>query len=107
VIEAARLGGLDLSCGDSFSYRARNPMPRFFLHVLNDTSFTLDEEGSELADVAAARAKQAIAEIIGDELKDGRDTVHLSIMIDDSDGVRVAHLKARTHFVWSESPFAD
>jgi len=32
-------------------------MPRFYFHVCNGNGFTEDEEGQELADVEAARAR--------------------------------------------------
>lgn len=48
-------------------------MPRFFLHVFNDTS-ALDTEGSELPDLEAARrdAVQGIRELIAEEIVAGR-----------------------------------
>ena len=84
-------------------------MPRFFLHILNDVAFTHDDEGQEFATLAAAcgEARRTIGEIIAQDLTGDVNVVHLSIMIDDEAGARVANIKAVTHIVSSLSPFSD
>ena len=84
-------------------------MPRFFFHVLNDASFMKDEEGQELQNLEAAckEARRAIGEIIAQEVAADLNTVHLSVMVDDEAGARVANIKAVTHIVFSVSPFSN
>ncbi|MEO6214424.1 MAG: hypothetical protein ABIO86_00215 [Sphingomonas sp.] len=84
-------------------------MPRFFFHVLNDASFLKDEEGQELQNLEAAckEARRAIGEIIAQEVMAELNSVHLSVMIDDETGTRVANIKAVTHIVFSVSPFSE
>ena len=84
-------------------------MPRFYTHILNDTTFTADEEGREYPDLAAASlvARRSLAEIIAEELVEGKDEVNLTAMIDDADRVRVGNLRAATRLVTSVSPFAE
>lgn len=84
-------------------------MPRFFFHVLNDASFLKDEEGQELQNLEAAckEARRAIGEIIAQEVTADLNTVHLSVMVDDETGARVANIKAVTHIVSSVSPFSE
>ena len=84
-------------------------MPLFFLHVLNDTAFTPDDEGQAFTSLAAAceEARRTIGEIMAQDVTGGLNTVHLTIMIDDEAGNRVANIKAVTHLVVSLSPFAD
>jgi hypothetical protein len=83
-------------------------MARFFLHVVNDVAFTRDEEGQEFACLADActDARRSIGEIIAQDVTGGMNRVHLTIMIDDETGARVANIKAVTHMVVSLSPFA-
>lgn len=83
-------------------------MPRFFFHIVDDVAFTRDDEGQEFDDLAAAcdEAKRTIGEILAYEVTGGMNNVHLSIMIDDETGVRVANIKAVTHIVLSVSPFS-
>lgn len=84
-------------------------MPRFFFHVLNDAAFMADEEGQELQNVEAAcnEARRAIGEIIAHEVAAELNTVHLSVLVDDETGTRVANIKAVTHIVFSVSPFSE
>ena len=81
-------------------------MARFFLHMVNDTISVTDEEGQELANREAAylAARRTIGEVMAQEVTDGRDTVHLAIMIDDEAGVRVATVKAVASVVIAENP---
>jgi len=83
-------------------------MPRYRFHVLNDTSYALDEEGTELSGLEAmrARATKILGEIIAEELNEGRSTIHLAIMVDDEDGERVGNFRSTTTLVVGENPFA-
>ena len=83
-------------------------MPRFFFHVLNDAAFMKDEEGQDLQNLAAAckEARRVIGEIIAHEVTTDLNTVHLSVLVDDETGTRVANIKAVTHIVFSVSPFS-
>ncbi len=83
-------------------------MPRFRFHVLNDTTFTVDEEGIVLSDLDAVRAHAvtALGEIIAEELRQGRDDIHLAVMVDGEAGERVADFRSSTRLVASENPFA-
>ena len=83
------------------------PVPILKFHVLNDTSFKIDEEGIELPDLAAARVHAAaiLGQIVQDELGRSRNPIHLAVLIDDEDGVRVANARCVTSLVWSENPF--
>jgi hypothetical protein len=82
-------------------------MARFYFHVLNDVSFTPDEDGIELADMSAMQShlRRILAELTADELALGRDAVNLCIMVDDDQGIRVADTKATTKIVASHNPF--
>ena len=84
-------------------------MPRFFFHVLNDASFVKDEEGQDLQNLEAAckEARRAIGAIIAQDVAADLNTVHLSVMVDDESGARVANIKAVTHVVFSVSPFSE
>ena len=84
-------------------------MPRFYTHILNDTGFTLDEEGGEFADLAGAteQAQRTMGEIIAEDLVAGKSEIRLTIMIDDSEGLRVANLRATTRLVSSLNPFVE
>lgn len=82
-------------------------MPRYRFHVLNDTAFVQDEEGVVLSDLEAVRAHAltALGEIIAEELRDGRDDIHLTVMVDGEAGERVANFRSATRLVASENPF--
>ena len=81
-------------------------MPRFFFHLVNDTSSVMDEEGQDLAnrEAACAVARRTIGEVISQDLAAGRNAVHLAIMIDDEAGVRVVNVKAVANVVIAENP---
>jgi hypothetical protein len=63
-------------------------MPRFFLHIHNRIGFAPDEEGYDLADLAAAveQAKEGIRSILSDEAKTGRLDLNGRIEIADETG---------------------
>lgn len=48
-------------------------MPRFFLHLINNTAVASDDEGVELTDVSAARdqAIDGIRSVLADEVRRG------------------------------------
>ncbi|GAA0296755.1 hypothetical protein GCM10009087_03160 [Sphingomonas oligophenolica] len=81
-------------------------MCRYFFHLVNDSSSIPDKEGQELAnrEAACAVARRTAGELIAHEVGAGRDIVHLTIMIDDEAGARVANLKAVANVVVSENP---
>lgn len=81
-------------------------MPRFYFHLVNDIASVPDEEGQDLANREAAcdQARRTVAEVIGQELSAGRDTVHLAIQINDEAGISVANIKAVANVVVSENP---
>ena len=83
-------------------------MPRFFIHLLNDVSCTWDEEGSDFPSVEAAcdQARRTLGAVIADELPGAKNVLHLTVMIDDEEKVRVATIKAVTNVVASICPFA-
>lgn len=60
-------------------------MPRYFLHI---DDMETDPEGTELADVAAARHEALLSarEILAGVIKSGQGNVPLRILIADSDG---------------------
>ena len=63
-------------------------MRRFFLHVRDWTSETLDNEGQEFADIEAARAEAiaGIRSMLCAELAEGRMDLRASVDIEDSEG---------------------
>jgi hypothetical protein len=48
-------------------------MPKYFFHICNGNGFTEDEEGAELADEAAARARAVLSarDVMASELRSG------------------------------------
>ncbi len=84
-------------------------MPKFFFHVLNDVGHTADCEGMDLPDVQAvdAQARRAIGAIAADELAEGKNDITLTVMVDDSAGMRIRNLKAVLHLVASAGPIAN
>lgn len=62
-------------------------MPRYFFHIYNDAT-SLDDEGQELPDLAAARAHaiQGARALMSDTLKDGRIDLSHHIEIADERG---------------------
>ena len=62
-------------------------MARYFLHVCNGNGFTEDEEGLELPNAAAARAKaiEGLRDIMAAELKGGIVNMASFIEVEDGD----------------------
>jgi len=71
-------------------------MPRFRFHLTIGDESLVDAQGVELADLAAVRGhvRNAIADIIGDELAGGRDSVKLAISVSDEAGDQVLETTA-------------
>jgi hypothetical protein len=84
-------------------------MARHFFHVVSDTSDLRDEEGTDLDGLveACAHARKIIGQMLADEIKTARHPVHLTVLIDDSRGVRVANINSVMHIVEAINPFAD
>lgn len=64
-------------------------MPRFFFHILTRTNIIKDQEGAELADLAAAR-REAIKDargLMSTAIREGRDISHRYIEICDDTGI--------------------
>ncbi|MDB5577560.1 MAG: transketolase [Bradyrhizobium sp.] len=95
-------------CGIETKFAPSSVMARFFFHVVNDASTALDDEGIDLPNIMAARAhaRKIIGTIIADELNRDPRTIHLSVLIDDADRVKVSNLKSVTTIVEATSPFA-
>ncbi len=60
-------------------------MPRFYMHVCNGNGFVEDEEGVELADGDAARAKaiEAARDIMASDLRRGELDLSSFIEVED------------------------
>lgn len=69
-------------------------MPRFFFHLFDDV-VVLDDEGVELADSEAAKAAAVVGarELICDQVRRGRVTLHHRIEVEDERGAPVAQLR--------------
>ncbi len=68
-------------------------MSRYYLHLRDFAgSLTEDEDGSELAGLAAAKqhAMLAIQELLGDAIKQGNELQFEAIVVADKDGTQVA-----------------
>ena len=65
-------------------------MPRYFFHIYDDV-IVHDDEGMELADVAAARreAVAGIREMMCDQVRKGRLVLHHRIEVEDAGGAPV------------------
>ncbi|TPG54315.1 hypothetical protein EAH76_06470 [Sphingomonas glacialis] len=66
-------------------------MPRYFFHVLNQTSHVHDEVGAELSSIAVARsrASDAAGEILTSDLRDGKTDIVFDVQVEDDRGARV------------------
>jgi len=71
-------------------------MPRFRFHLTIDDESLVDAHGVELADLAAVHGhvRNAIADIVGDELAGGRDAVTLVIRVTDAAGEQILETTA-------------
>ena len=76
-------------------------MARFFLHLINGTGCAPDEEGVELADAQAAKARavEGIRSILADEAKAGRLDLDGRIEIADESGDIVRSVPFEEAFV--------
>lgn len=70
-------------------------MPRFYFHLHNQIGEVPDEEGEDLPDLAAARARaiENIRSIMAGEIAEGRLDLRGSIDIADSGGAVVATVR--------------
>jgi hypothetical protein len=82
---------------------------RFFFHVVNDESATIDEEGTELPDLDAAfrETRKILGAILADEMSGAVNLLHLSIMIADAQGHRVGNIKSVTQITTTIGPSAE
>lgn len=73
-------------------------MPRFYIHVQNQTSYTRDENGSDLPDLGAAHleAVRAAAGITAEDMRAGKDDVKLALHIENADGERQMTVETNT-----------
>lgn len=71
-------------------------MPRYYFHVHDDKT-VLDEEGTELADVAAARAEAVIGarDIMCDQLRRGQLNLAYWLEVEDDQGRHILTLPFR------------
>jgi hypothetical protein len=69
-------------------------MPRYFFNTVDGRRFP-DEEGADLADLAAARAKatRVLGELLKEQPQDLWDTGRLAIEVTDEGGARVLVLE--------------
>ncbi|WP_443030577.1 DUF6894 family protein [Sphingomonas sp. RT2P30] len=83
-------------------------MPRFFFHVVHDTSSLTDEHGTILPNLEAAHkeARKILGEILADELRSAVDLIRLTITIDDAGGHRVGETKTVTTVTTTTGPLA-
>jgi hypothetical protein len=67
-------------------------MPLFFLHLHNSLGFLEDEEGRDLADLAAARgeAVRSIRSLLAEEIRRGRIDLRGRVEIAGADGETLA-----------------
>lgn len=74
----------------------RSFMPHFFIHLRNQDSYSRDEEGEDLADLAAARAVAVASagELIMDDFKGGSDRVRMTFFIENEAGDALMTLEA-------------
>ncbi len=75
-------------------------MPRYFLHAFNSTGTARDEEGTDLPDMAAARALalDSIRSIVAMEARAGRIDLNGRIEIADASGAALDRVDYREAF---------
>lgn len=84
-------------------------MRRYKFHLISDGGYMADPDGVEMPDLDAMRghATQAIADMVADELRQGKTDVRLTLLVDGEDGERVANFQAMARLLVDESPFAQ
>lgn len=84
-------------------------MRRYKFHLISDSGIMPDLEGVDMPDLDAMRghATQAIADMVADELRQGKTDVRLTLLVDSEDGERVANFQAMARLLVDESPFAQ
>jgi hypothetical protein len=72
-------------------------MPRFYFHIRNADEMTLDDEGTDLPDLNAARelAMASARELLANAIKEGRGRVPEGIVIADAFGRELATVPIR------------
>lgn len=75
-------------------------MPQYFFHVFQDGHVSIDDEGTALADEAAAgiEAAQAMAELASDTIP-GPGSSHLKMTVRDEAGAHLFELELRFTFL--------
>ena len=70
-------------------------MSRFYFHLRSGENVVADEEGTDLADVAAARleALAAARHIVADAIRSGRGIIPEAFVISDSEGRELETVK--------------
>jgi hypothetical protein len=70
-------------------------MPTFYFHLKSGDRLVLDEEGSELADLTAARneALQSARELLVSAIRSGNPSAPESIIVTDASGLTVDTLR--------------
>jgi hypothetical protein len=73
------------------------PVPRFYFHIIDGTTTILDPDGSELPDLAAARAEalQSARHLLADKLRAGEVVDGQKFEIRDGDGRLLATVPFR------------
>lgn len=82
-------------------------MVKFIFNILNDVKTTADKERCDLSNVRAAyqHARKVIVEIMTEELQEQDSAIHLPVLIEYADHMRVANIKSVTTIVESTNPF--
>ena len=80
-------------------------MAKFFFNVLNDVSTTTDKGVISRTLGRRLSTRKVIGEILAEELQEQNNAIHLSVLIEDADHVRVANIKCVTTIVESTGPF--
>lgn len=73
-------------------------MPRFYFHMRSGEDFIEDPEGSELPDLAAARAEAIAAarELMADRIRNGHPADGQEFLIFDEDGKQIDTIPFRS-----------
>lgn len=63
----------------------------YFMHLFNDLGQTPDDEGMDLPDEEAARqrAEVVVRELIAEDVRGGRNQIHITLRIEDQAGGHV------------------
>jgi hypothetical protein len=63
-------------------------MPRYFFHITDEEGLSLDDEGTELSNLEAARleARASARDLISNYMKNQTPVTHQSLQISDAEG---------------------